>query len=122
MQDERCLLQPRIRTMRGCHALLLLTLLACAGAPPPPEAPAPADAAPAPPAVVWASDEGVSVRAAQAVVELPYPFMRLDVLGADSLGLHVRCGDCPGLVEGYVSPQEVVHTPLPPGEAAAGTL
>jgi hypothetical protein len=51
-------------------------------------------------------------------VPLPFVFMRLEVLRADTADLLVRCVHCPGTPEGWVARESVVHAPQPPGTAA----
>lgn len=59
------------------------------------------------------------LRTDSAVVVLPRPFTRLEVLGADSLQVRVRCAVCPEVREGRVERAEVVFEPPSP-ETAAG--
>lgn len=106
--------------------LLLLALAACAAPPrppapaPSPEPPAPAAEPVAPPAVavgasVWNRDPGARLRGGAAMTVLPYLFLRLEVLEADSAELRVRCVHCPGVPEGWIGREQVVHraeTPL----------
>lgn len=108
---------------------LSLSLAACAAparrpvpAPPEPAAPPAAQPAPPPPIVqyqsVWTRDAGVPLRTDAGGVQMPYVFMRLEVLRADTADLLVRCVHCPGAPEGWVARQSVVHAPQPPAAAA----
>jgi hypothetical protein len=117
--------------MRRAAVLSLLCLLAaCAAparrpapAPPPPVAPPAVQPAPPPPIVqfqsVWTRDAGVQMRTDAGGVPLPYVFMQLEVLRADTTELRVRCVHCPGAPEGWIGRESVVHAPRPPREAAA---
>ena len=112
--------------MRRAAVLSLLCLLAACGAParrpapvlPPPVAPPPAPAVqPAPPPIVqfqsvWTRDAGSQLRTDAGTVPLPYVFMRLEVLRADTTDLLVRCVHCPGAEEGWIGREHVVHAPL----------
>ena len=117
--------------MRRPAVLLLLCLLAACGAPaprplpaPPPVAPPPAAVLPpAPPPIapfqsVWTRDAGSQLRTDAGGVPLPYVFMRLEVLRADTADLLVRCVHCPGSPEGWIGRDRVVHWARPAGEAA----
>jgi hypothetical protein len=116
--------------MRRAAVLSLLSLLAAcsapaarpAPAPPPAAAPPSAQPAPPPPIVqfgsVWTRDAGVQLRTDGGGVTLPYVFMRLEVLRADTTDLRVRCVHCPGTPEGWIAREGVVHAPRHP-EAAA---
>jgi hypothetical protein len=116
--------------MRRAAVLSLLCLLAaCAAparrpapAPPPPVAPPAVVPAPPPPIVqfqsVWTRDAGVQMRTDGGGVPLPYVFMQLEVLRADTTELRVRCVHCPGAPEGWVGRESVVHAPRSPREAA----
>ena len=87
-----------------------------------------ADTATAPPAfdfphpVVWTASRGVTVHGDSASFVLPRTFTALEVLGADSAGVLVRCESCPRIPVGRVPHDEVIHTPMPPATAAHGTL
>lgn len=111
---------------------LALTASACALSPPPP-APEPAAEsievyAPFDHPHVWTSQPGTRIEQVEQVehaapeeadpLRLEPAFLRLEVLGRDSIGLRVRCQTCPGTLEGTVAENAVVHTPLPPGVAA----
>lgn len=61
----------------------------------------------------------MQLRTDSTAVLLPRPFTRLEVLGADSLQVRVRCAVCPDAREGRVERAEVVFAPRSP-EAAAG--
>ena len=116
------------------HARLLPLLLlasACTAAPPPPApAPEPEPAPAAEPALpeiaagrsVWNRDPGVQLRGGAGGATLPYLFMRLEVLEADSAEVRVRCVHCPGTPEGWIARERVVHVPSRPEEAAGGDL
>ena len=111
--------------------LLLLTLLAGCGparrpvpAVPPAPPPPPAQAQPEPPPPiqqfqsVWTRDAGALLRGESSAVALPYVFMRLEVLRADTTDLLVRCVHCPGAPEGWIGRESVVHHPRPTQAAA----
>jgi hypothetical protein len=117
--------------MRRAAVLTLCLLTACGGparrpapvAPPPlPPPPVVADTAPpAPPQItvnqsVWTRDAGTFLRGESSGVRLPYIFMRLEVLRADTTDLLVRCVHCPGEPQGWVTRQNVVHWVRPPQE------
>jgi hypothetical protein len=117
--------------MRRAAVLSLLCLLAACGAParrpapvPPPVAPPPAAVQPAPPPPivqfqsVWTRDAGSQLRTDAGGVPLPYVFMRLEVLRADTTDLLVRCVHCPGGPEGWIGRERVVHAPVRPEVAA----
>ncbi|HEX6036679.1 hypothetical protein [Longimicrobium sp.] len=114
---------------RAAVPLLLLLIAACTPAPrrpaavaPPPVAP-PVVRPPAPPPIVqfqnvWTRDAGTQLRTDAGGVPLPYVFMRLEVLRADTADLLVRCPVCPGTPEGWIERARVVHAPLRPADAA----
>lgn len=114
--------------MRRAAVPFLLVLAACgtprrpAPAPPPPVAPPAVQPAPPPPIVqfqsVWTRDAGAQLRTEAGGVPLPYVFMRLEVLRADTTDLLVRCVHCPGAPEGWIGREGVVHAPLRPVDAA----
>lgn len=115
--------------MRRAAVLSLLSLLAaCAPAarpaPPSPPVAAPPAAQPAPPPPivqfqsVWTRDAGAQLRTDGGGVTLPYVFMRLEVLRADTVDLRVRCVHCPGTPEGWIGRDGVVHAPQHPRAAA----
>lgn len=90
---------------------------------PPPAAPAPAEnphAAP-PPIVafqsVWTRDPALQLRSEAGGVLLPYAFMRLEVLRADTTDLLVRCVHCPGAPQGWIAREQVVHVVRAPADA-----
>ena len=116
--------------MRRLAVLLLLCLLAACGIPsprpvpaPPPVAPPPAPVLPpAPPPIaqfqsVWTRDAGAQLRMDAGGVPLPYVFMRLEVLRADTTDLLVRCVHCPGEPQGWIGRDRVVHWARPAGQA-----
>jgi hypothetical protein len=115
--------------MTGRTALLLtLILLAagCASRRAAPVQPAP-EPEPAPSIVyahetVWTADEHAVLHLADGRTFTPHPVTRLDVIGADSLGVRVRCTGCAAPVEAWVDTLHLVHTARTPAEAAAGTL
>lgn len=123
--------QTYIDPMRRSAVLILLALLAACGGPrrparvapivvPPP--PAVIDTTPPPPPVivanqsVWTRDAGTLLRGEADGVRLPYIFMRLDVLRADTTDLLVRCVHCPGAPEGWIGRESVVHHVLRPDQ------
>jgi hypothetical protein len=115
---------------RASLVLLLALLAACTPArhpvqiaPPPAPPPAAVDVpAPPPPIVqyqsVWTRDAGALLRGETSAVPLPYVFMRLEVLRADTTELLVRCVHCPGTPEGWIGRESVVHYPRPTRAAA----
>jgi hypothetical protein len=110
--------------MRRLAVLILCAFLAaCAGPrrparvapvvlPPPPEV---IDTMPPPPPPivanqnVWTRDAGTLLRRETDGVRLPFIFMRLEVLRADTSDLLVRCVHCPGAPQGWISRESVVH-------------
>lgn len=112
--------------------LPLALLLAACAAPPatrrtqpaPPVAPvAPAPTPPFPYTEVWTRNPNTSVRVDSARREVvPHLFTRLEVLGADSALLHVRCTVCARPLEGWVERRAVVYEPSSPAAAAGGEL
>jgi hypothetical protein len=102
----------------------VVLLCACASPPPPPP--------PAPPpeplpsfaySTVWTAQPGVPLIAEASTHILPHPAMRLEVVGFDSLGLHVRCDLCPTTPAGRVSETDVVGSAMTPAAAAEhGTI
>lgn len=124
---------PRPRRSALPSALILGILAAgCAAATP--SAPlAPLDPPPAEPApepfphtVVWTARAGLALEDGQGRRSGPLrPFVRLEVVEDDSIGLRLRCAVCEAEgepIEGYLQESEVVHTPLPPEVAAWGPL
>ncbi len=107
-------------------AILLLLGSACAApraAPPvePPVAelpPAPEPEPPFPHPFVWTARAEVAIRTETRQIAVAHLFSRLEVLGNDSLGLHVRCSFCADSVPGWVSREDVVYEPLSPHLAA----
>lgn len=111
--------------MRRFAALSLLLSLAACTAParrpvpvPPPVVPPVVQPAPPPPIVqdqsVWTRDAGVQMRLDGGSLTLPYVFMRLEVLRADTTDLLVRCVHCLGVPVGWVTRESVVHAPQRP--------
>jgi hypothetical protein len=111
--------------MRRSAVLILLVLLAACGnrprrpagvapmvLPPPPEI---IDTLPPPPPPivanqsVWTRDANTLLRGETSGVRMPFIFMRLEVLRADTTDLLVRCAHCPGAPEGWVARESVVH-------------
>jgi hypothetical protein len=96
-----------------------LVLAACPAPqrPAPPPAPVPVRAGPAaPPAIVqsqsvWTRDAGLVLRGEGGAATLPFVFMRLEVLRADTTELLVRCVHCPGAPIGWLARGSVVHVP-----------
>jgi hypothetical protein len=125
--------------MRRVAVLILALLLSACGGParrPAPAAPPPAPPPPPPPAQplppvappivanqsVWTRDAGTFLRGETSGVRLPYIFMRLEVLRADTTDLLVRCVHCEGSPEGWVTRQSVVHWVRHPREVQKGDL
>lgn len=78
---------------------------------------------PPPPPQVWTREPGVRVRGDSVETRLPYTFMRLDVVAADSAGFTVRCAFCARPTAGWVSRDDVIHPPAArPGVAAGAEL
>jgi hypothetical protein len=118
--------------MRRLAVPILCALLAGCGTPPrhpapvapvvPPPPPAVIDTTPpAPPPIaagqnVWTRDAGTLLRGETSGVTLPYVFMRLEVLRADTTDLLVRCVHCPGAPQGWISRESVVHWVRPPAQ------
>lgn len=121
--------------MRRAAVLTLCLILAACGGPtrrrlppaPPPLPPPPVvvvrdTTPPAPPQIVanqsvWTRDAGTPLRTQGGDVTLPYVFMRLEVLRADTTDLLVRCVHCPGAPQGWVARNSVVHWVRTPMEA-----
>lgn len=110
---------------------LLILLAACAGpsrprAAVPAAAPVPAmvaEAAPAPSPIaqfqsVWTRVPGLRLRGETSMTPLPFTFMRLEVLRADTTELLVRCAVCPGTPSGWLERSAVVHHAPAPIDAA----
>lgn len=119
--------------MRRAAVLTFCLILAACGGPtrrprpvaPPPLPPPPVVVAdtlpPAPPPIVasqsvWTRDAGTQLRTESGGVTLPYVFMRLEVLRADTTDLLVRCVHCPGVPQGWIERAGVVHWVRPPLE------
>jgi hypothetical protein len=121
--------------MRWTRSLLTLgvaLLGACRPAPvpvaaPEPEPPAPVRVFPAPD-TVWTATPGVTLRTDSAELSIARPLTRLDVIGADSLALRVRCIYCGEKVEeGWVQRDAVIsavarHDSLATGSVAGFAL
>ncbi len=111
-----------------CAALwMLLGSVACIA--PRPPAPPPTPVVPEPPApppfaydTVWVGSEGASLRTDAAPPIVLRPFVRLEVAGADSARLRVRCTVCTRPAEGWVNRDAVVFEPIDPAVAASGDL
>src|SRR5688500_12363645 len=100
---------------------------ACRSAPPP-VAPAPAPT-PAParvfpaPDTVWTARAGVALRGDSAEIAIARPFTRLEVVGADSLSLRVRCVYCGERVEeGWVARADVISADSPADSVLSGSV
>jgi hypothetical protein len=106
-------------TRSACFAALVLA--ACApAAPPPPAAPAPEVEFPW--TRVWTAAAEVAILDSMSAFAVARPFTALEVLGADSARVRVRCPRCAEPVEGWVALDQVVYQPALPAVAAAGTL
>lgn len=75
-----------------------------------------------PHAQVWTAFGEVPLMTSSGTVPIARPFTALDVLGADTEGIRVRCAHCPGEPTGRVRHDHVVHTTFPPATAAWGSL
>ena len=110
--------------MRRLAVLTLLALLAACGGSRPPARVAPVVLPPPPPEIdtmppppppivanqsVWTRDAGILLRGETSGVTMPFVFMRLEVLRADTADLLVRCVHCAGAPQGWVSRESVVH-------------
>jgi hypothetical protein len=114
---------------RTAVSILCLILAACGPArrpapiAPPPPPPVIAEPVPPPPppivagGSVWTRDAGTQLRTEQGGVPMPFLFMRLEVLRADTTDLLVRCVHCPGVPQGWVPREGVVHIIRRPEEA-----
>lgn len=101
--------------------ILCLALAACSAprrpVPLPPPPPAPVEVGPPAPAPiaqghsVWTRTAGLVLRGETSAVTLPYTFMRMEVLRADTSELLVRCLHCPGGPAGWLARDAVVHLP-----------
>lgn len=113
------------RCLRAALLLLVLIPLACAGPRvPPPVEPEPVSA-PEPavlPTFVWTPRAGLPLRTEGGSAVVPHLFSRLEVLGTDSLGIHVSCSFCREPVRGWIEREEVIYEPLTPHLAAHGEL
>lgn len=87
---------------------------------PPAAAPPPVPAIPAP--LVWAAEPETRLRTLAGADTALLVFTRLDVLGADTLGLRVRCARCAQPLEGWVRPEQVVWRAVAPVDAASHSL
>lgn len=85
--------------------------------PPPPPAPPPGPP-PFTATEVWTAQPGLVLRGDSASVTLPWAFMRLQVLRADSTELLVRCLVCRGAPTGMLPRASVVHEVRAPADAA----
>lgn len=114
--------------MRRLAVLALLALVAACGGPRRPAGVAPIQLPEPPPVIdtvppppppiqanqsVWTRDANMLLRGETSGVRMPYIFMRLEVLRADTTELRVRCVHCPGAPEGWISRESVVHYPRP---------
>jgi hypothetical protein len=126
-----------IDPMRRSAVLILLACLAACGGPrqparvPPVVVPPPPEVIdtmppPPPPIVanqsVWTRDANTLLRGETSGVRLPFIFMRLEVLRADTTDLRVRCVHCPGAPEGWITRESVVHHPRRPEAVRKGDL
>jgi hypothetical protein len=112
---------------RSAGLLFCLVLAACSGTPRPRPAATPAAPRPtpapevvaAPPPIsanqsVWTRTAGLRLRGESSMTTMPYLFMRLEVLRADTTELLVRCVHCPGAPTGWIARESVVHyAPMP---------
>lgn len=105
---------------RACEGLLffMIVVAGCTPLPAPPEAVLSAPPAP----VVWTAREGVELHGENGIVRLPYVLMRLEAIGADSLGIHVRCAVCAEPSEGVVAREAVIYEPARPADVTRGSL
>ena len=112
---------------RTILSLMLGTALAaaCRGAPPPaplPPPPAPARTFP-PPDTVGTARPGVAMRGDSTEIAIARPFTRLEVIGADSLSLRVRCVYCGERVEeGWVPRDQLISTDAPADSVMTGSV
>lgn len=114
-----------MRWSRGFVALGLLLAGACRSAPPrdlPAPTPLPLARVFPAPDTVWTTREGVVLRTPGGDAILRRPFTRLDVFGADSLSLQVRCAVCGDSLAGWVERSAVIHEPTSLDSAAVGDL
>lgn len=109
---------------RLLSVVALALVAACGGTRRAPAPPAPTAApAPPPPPQVWTREAGVRLRGDSTETRLPYTFMRLDVVSADSAGFTVRCAFCARPTAGWVARGDVIHPPAArPGVGAGGDL
>lgn len=94
-------------------ALLAATLAAGCRPPPPPPPVIPAPTAVPAPDTVWTGRAGVELLGDERAFALPRAFTRLEVVGADSTTLLVRCALCTDGAAGRVRRSEVIHEALP---------
>lgn len=88
--------------------------------PPPPTSP---DSAPAfPPGYVWTTEPDAPILTLSGPIVVPRVFTRLEVLGSDSLGILVRCGQCEQPGVGFIDATQVVYAVESPAGAADGSL
>jgi len=116
-----------MRWTRSVLTLGIALLGACRSAPPPPPPPAPPPPPPvrvfAAPDTVWTVRPGVALRMDSAEVGIARPLTRLDVVGADSLSLRVRCVYCgEQMVEGWVPRVDVISAVPPRDSLATGSV
>lgn len=105
-------------------ALVAALLVAGCGHSPPPSPPPPAPAAGAAmpaPDTVWTARDSVELRGDSRGYWLPRAFTRLEVVGADSTTLLVRCALCADGAGGRVARSQVIHEPLPIESLAAAS-
>lgn len=97
---------------------------ACRSGPPPLAAPPPPPARTfAAPDTVWTARPGVTMRGDSAGIAIARPFTRLEVIGADSLSLRVRCLYCGERVEeGWVPRGDVISTDAPADSVTTGSV
>ncbi|CAN5732460.1 hypothetical protein BH23GEM3_BH23GEM3_18400 [soil metagenome] len=114
-------------TLYRALPLLFFAAASCGGArtAPPAAEPEPLVAPAALPfahALVWTARPGTLIRTVHGEETVRNVFVRFDVLGSDSLGLHVRCARCPAPLEGWISREDVVFKPVSLEDAAGGEL
>ncbi|HUE95215.1 MAG TPA: hypothetical protein VMN39_01060 [Longimicrobiaceae bacterium] len=73
--------------------------------------------------VAWTARPDVALeRTGEDAAIIARPFTRLEVLGQDTLGVHVRCAVCDRSPDGVAAPSDLVYEALPPEVAAWGSL